>query len=1007
MRARKKLFRWLLSRASCAVLACAGLSLLLGPARATAAVTISPATLTFPSRTVGTTSGASVVTLTNNQTTALSITSVSVTGDFAQTNTCGASVAAGKKCTISVTFTPTLVGKRTGALTIADNASNSPQTASLTGTGSTAGLTSIAITPANPSIAAGVTEQFHATGTFTGGTTFDITDSVTWSSTKTTVATVSDVAGSQGLATALAAGATTVKAASGKVTGSTVLTVTTSGATLQSLAVTPTTSSIALGGTLQFTATGTYSDGSTQNNTTTANWTSSIQSVATVSNSAGKQGLASSVGVGTTVITATIGSITSSANLSVTAGGSGSTWTQGGPVARFEQSMIFDSVTQQMVIFGGQETSNSVNLKDVWLASTSLTGSQPLTYTQLLPTGNGPSARFGHVATYDQSSNRMTVFGGGEGLPGPCANDVWILDGANGQSGTATWLSVSPTGTAPSARVHPTGVYDAATNSLTVFGGSNCSSAFFNDVWVLSNANGEGGTSVWTQLSPSGTLPAARQNSTAIYDSTNHTMTIYGGDAGGSPFGDVWVLSNANGQGTPAWSKLAPTGTAPPPRTGHTAIYDSSSDRMTIFGGIDGATLLGDAWILTFANGLGGTPAWTALSVQGTAPVVQGHSAAYNQSLNSMYVFGGMGDGNKLQTGNHTFTLTEANGVQSGALWNIAGPPVRYLQSAFYDASTNGLFVYAGQHTVNINYGDYYEDSGVIGSSNVAWTKVTAASGTHPSARFGHTGLYDGASNRMMVFGGGTGSPNSCLNDYWILKQANKVGGTPTWVSVAPSGTAPAAREQQASAYDSATNSLIVFGGFNCTSTYFNDVWVLSNANDSGANPAWTHLAPSGTAPKARESGAAVYDPGTNSLIVFGGDAGMTTQFGDVWVLSHANGTGGTAAWSQITASNGGPSARTGQSAVYDSQNNRLIVYGGISGSVALSDTWVLANANGVGVATWTQLAPTVPGPPRYYHSAIYDASSNTMTIFGGIIMKIPLSPDASVFSLSGANGLQ
>src|SRR5439155_6165936 len=55
-------------------------------------------------------------------------------GDFMQTNTCGTSVAAGANCTISVTFTPTATGIRTGAVTITDNIAGSPQTISLTGT---------------------------------------------------------------------------------------------------------------------------------------------------------------------------------------------------------------------------------------------------------------------------------------------------------------------------------------------------------------------------------------------------------------------------------------------------------------------------------------------------------------------------------------------------------------------------------------------------------------------------------------------------------------------------------------------------------------------------------------------------------------------------------------------------------------------------------------------------------------------------------------------------------
>jgi len=101
------------------------------------AVSLAPTSLTFASQIVGTTSGAQTVTLTNTGSGTLTITSIVASGDFAQTNTCGTSVAAGANCTISVTFTPTATGARTGTVTITDNASNSPQTISLSGTGVT------------------------------------------------------------------------------------------------------------------------------------------------------------------------------------------------------------------------------------------------------------------------------------------------------------------------------------------------------------------------------------------------------------------------------------------------------------------------------------------------------------------------------------------------------------------------------------------------------------------------------------------------------------------------------------------------------------------------------------------------------------------------------------------------------------------------------------------------------------------------------------------------------
>jgi len=102
-------------------------------------VSLSPASLAFGSEPVGDTATAQSIKMTNGGTAALSISSIALTGtnpgDFAQTNTCGSSVAAGANCTISVTFKPTAAGTCTAAITLTDNATGSPQTVSLSGTG--------------------------------------------------------------------------------------------------------------------------------------------------------------------------------------------------------------------------------------------------------------------------------------------------------------------------------------------------------------------------------------------------------------------------------------------------------------------------------------------------------------------------------------------------------------------------------------------------------------------------------------------------------------------------------------------------------------------------------------------------------------------------------------------------------------------------------------------------------------------------------------------------------
>jgi phospholipase C len=99
------------------------------------AVSLSPTSLTFPDQTLGSTSQPQSVTLTNIGTGALTISSIVASGDFAQTNTCGSYVAAGANCSIAATFTPTVLGLRSGTITITDSAGDSPQTVGLSGNG--------------------------------------------------------------------------------------------------------------------------------------------------------------------------------------------------------------------------------------------------------------------------------------------------------------------------------------------------------------------------------------------------------------------------------------------------------------------------------------------------------------------------------------------------------------------------------------------------------------------------------------------------------------------------------------------------------------------------------------------------------------------------------------------------------------------------------------------------------------------------------------------------------
>ena len=358
-------------------------------------VTISSTSLTFSSRTVGTTSSAQTVTLTNHLNTTLAVSPVITSGDFAAaSNTCGSSVGAGLTCKVGVTFTPRVVGARLGTLTIPYSAYGSPTLVSLSGSGNASGLTSIAVTPANPSISLGAADQFVATGNFTGSGSQDLTTSVAWNSSAPGIATISNAPGTQGMATSVAQGASTITATLNSISGSTNLTV--APPPLVSIAVNPSSGTVPVGRAMQFHATGTYADNSTKDLTSSATWTSSVVTVAAIG---ANTGMASAASTGQTTIQAAYNSIGSNqAALLVTPG-----FVPTGSLKTARENHTATMLNNGKVLLaGGFDGSNSAS------ATAELYDSAAGTFSA---TGSLNTARENHTATLLNNGKALIVGG--------------------------------------------------------------------------------------------------------------------------------------------------------------------------------------------------------------------------------------------------------------------------------------------------------------------------------------------------------------------------------------------------------------------------------------------------------------------------------------------------------------------------------------------------------------------------------------------------------------------
>lgn len=217
---------------------------------------------------------------------------------FSSATTAIASVVSNSGIVTAISAGNSVISANFNGMTVSTNVTVTP-----------AMLVSIAVTPPNASVFIGATQTFIATGTYSDGSTANISNSVVWTSGDVSKATI--LMG--GVATGLAVGTTPISATLNGKVGSTNLLVMQI-PTLLSIVVSPPASSIEIANSQVFSATANYSDGSSNNVTNLVNWTSSNTTIATVM----PNGTATGLVAGVSTITATMQSKSSSAQLTVT-----------------------------------------------------------------------------------------------------------------------------------------------------------------------------------------------------------------------------------------------------------------------------------------------------------------------------------------------------------------------------------------------------------------------------------------------------------------------------------------------------------------------------------------------------------------------------------------------------------------------------------------------------------------------------------------------------------------
>jgi len=426
--------------------------------------------------------------------------------------------------------------------------------------------------------------------------------------------------------------------------------------------------------------------------------------------------------------------------------------------------------------------------------------------------------------------------------------------------------------------------------------------------------------------------------------------------------------------------------TSPQSRTGYAMAYDSLRGRTVVFGGID----FSDTWEWD------GT-AWTR-HVNTGLPGRLDHAMAFDSVRGRVVLFGGV----PAAGGGHPIDTWEWD----GSAWTqraATGPPGRTSHTVVYDSARGRIVLYGGGLGFGI-HATYFSDTWEWDGET--WTQRAVVG---PPARGSHAMSYDGARQRVVVFGGfGTG-PGYYLNDTW------EWDGTSWEQRIVAAGPIP--RWDVLMTYDSVRSRTVLYGGQNRSIGLLRDtwewdgsVWVQRGPTEPPARPSpalvydvdrertllfggsgfgdtWTWdgafwLLRSVSGPPGRSFHAMAYDSGRQRAVLFGGRDAEYVALGDTWEW---DGT----AW--ILRSTTGPAPRSGHAMAYDSARGRVLLFGG----GGFSDTWEWDGNS------WTERV--VPGPSaRYGHSITYDSVRRRVVLFGGVAVDSGTYPSAETWEWDG-----
>lgn len=310
----------------------------------------------------------------------------------------------------------------------------------------------------------------------------------------------------------------------------------------------------------------------------------------------------------------------------------------------------------------------------------------------------------------------------------------------------------------------------------------------------------------WAQVATGD--PGSRYDHDMVYDShpSRQQIILFGGlTSAPGPSGDTWAWSSASQM----WTLRSTVG--PQPRFNHAMAYDSSRQRVVLFGGHDGSSLLSDTWEYNPA-----TNTWAQIFPANAPSARVWHRMVYDSARQRVVLFGGL-NGSPLQD------TWEWNGTN----WTLmaTGPMTpRYLTGMAYDRVRQVTVMWSGS-----NLSGVIADTSVWEWNGTTWTQKIVAS---PTGRASHRMAFDSVHNLVLLFGGfEDGAPPPPPNNVWSWNGS-------IWNNHGNATAPPGGRTRHPMVFDDSAGALVVQGGL-MSGTLQSDTWralLVGMANDDPAS---------------------------------------------------------------------------------------------------------------------------------------------------------------------------